>query len=129
MKKLFLSLALFLVCSVAHGASLLVSWDDNSSAESGYAIERADSTGVFKEVGRVAANVIVYNDSALPELATFTYRVRAFKTVTGQPDIVSAYSNTASGTTTLNGPTNNKVGPSQIVKLGRGESAYIIASK
>jgi hypothetical protein len=59
----------------------------------------------FASLATVAANITTYVDSTLAEKVTASYRVRAVAT----GGIVSTYSNVASGTTTINGPSNLNV--------------------
>ncbi len=135
MKKITYILSIFaalvFVAQVAFSANLTVSWDDNSSAETGFILERGlTATGPFSPVSqRIPANGTSFVDSGLAEVTQYFYRVCAYKTVTGG-EILSAYSNIASGYTPLNAPSNNRTnGATTVVKLGRGESAYVLASK
>jgi hypothetical protein len=77
-----------LTASVA-SRRVTLNWNDNSSNETGFYIERAlKSGGAFARVGQVAANIRTFSDS--PGRNTFLYRVQAFNQTTGR---VSAYSN------------------------------------
>lgn len=82
-------------------ADLTLSWKDNSTNETGFAIERspAGATPVWTEVHRTAANAVSWTDTGLPVATTFQYRVRAFNA--GGP---SPYTNVASGTTVIAPP-------------------------
>lgn len=107
-KKIFASFALvFFFAGAAQAASLTLTWQDNSTAESGFEIERCLGLNCtnFATLATVNANVTTYVDSTLAEKTTATYRVRAVAT----GGIVSTYSNVASGTTTINGPSNLQV--------------------
>lgn len=100
-------ISLFLVAIFAASASaatLTLNWQDNSSAESGFEIERCIGANctAFAKVGQVGANITTYADTTLGENVTASYRVRAIAT----GGIVSAYSNVASGTSTINPPSN-----------------------
>jgi hypothetical protein len=93
-------LLLCLLAPVSVRANTL-SWQYNSTIESGFAIEMLTG-GKWSEVGRVGVNVTTWSD-------VFTegvYRVRAFISVAGGPDVFSAYSNTA---IKINGPINANV--------------------
>jgi PKD repeat protein len=69
--------------------SVTLTWTDNSSAETGFYIERAPSgTTNFVRVGTTGANVKTYTDAV--SRGTYLYRVQAFNA-----NGVSAYSNTA----------------------------------
>jgi len=66
-----------------------LSWTDNSDNETGFRIQRKDSTNIFIDVGTVSAGVNVYSDN-VPNIATYTYRVIAYNDTA-----VSNYSNEA----------------------------------
>jgi PKD repeat protein len=74
---------------------VVVTWTDNSNNESGFAIERATSPSTtFAQVGQVTANTTRFVQTGVAS-GTYSYRVRAYNTGTGQ---YSAYSNTATVT-------------------------------
>jgi len=83
-----------------------LSWQDNSTDEEGFKIERKVSGGDYSEIATVGPNVRNYTDdnngTGLTENTTYTYRVRAFRGST-----YSSYSNEASTTTTLMLPPEN----------------------
>jgi hypothetical protein len=64
--------------SVSNAAELTVSWDDNSSNESGFRIERAVSDAQFSLLTTVAANVTSFKDTTTLAGRTYAYRVAAF---------------------------------------------------
>jgi PKD repeat protein len=81
-----------LSASVSRTKVVTLAWTDNSTNETGFAIERAaQGSTSFTQVGTVAANVRTFPDS--PGTGRWVYRVRAFATSTGR---FSAYSNQAS---------------------------------
>jgi len=83
--------------STAAGAQLTLTWTDNSTNESGFAIERKTGiAGTFTQVAQVAANSTTYTDANLAEGTPYCYRVRAFNATA-----YSAYSNESCGTTAL----------------------------
>ena len=98
--KYIIALLLVLMSYSAVGANTLT-WQDNSTNETGFAVEMLVK-GVFQEVARVGANVITYSDA----LTEGVYRVRAFITIAGDGDVFSAYTNTAAK---LNAPVNLNV--------------------
>jgi inhibitor of cysteine peptidase len=56
-----------------------LAWDDGSSNESGFKIERSpDGISDWTVVGTVAADVTVYTDTGLVSSTTYHYHVRAF---------------------------------------------------
>jgi hypothetical protein len=86
----------------------LLSWQDNSSNELGFIVERktGDSASVdpYAILDTLAANSTSYVDSTLADTTTYTFRVIAFNEF-----ILSDYSNLASVTTILSSlaaPTN-----------------------
>jgi fibronectin type 3 domain-containing protein len=75
-------------------AEITLTWNDRSSSETGFKIERKKSDGTFAEIGSVAADVTRHVDKALKSKSTYTYRVRAYNTGGSSP-----YSAEKSGTT------------------------------
>ena len=75
---------------------MTVVWTDNSNNEDGFAIESCRNKGcsVFREIGRVGADVSTFTDVALIANTQYYYRVRAFN-----DGGFSTSSNTASGKT------------------------------
>ena len=70
-----------------------LSWQDNSSDEAGFVIERKiDEGGVFSIIDSVAADVNTYSDITVSERTSYYYRVYAYNDA-GNSD----YSNTAIG--------------------------------
>jgi PKD repeat protein len=76
--------------------SIDLSWNDNSTFETGYIIERSSGgAGAWAQIASVGASVNAFTDSAdLSNGSVYDYRVKATGT-----DFDSAYSNTASVTT------------------------------
>jgi uncharacterized protein len=61
-------------------SSIVLSWTDQSAAESGYYVQRAlDQNGPFGTVANLSANASRYVDSGLASNAMYWYRVRATK--------------------------------------------------
>jgi titin len=90
---------------VATGVSknqINLTWQDNSSNETGFLIERkTGSSGTYSQIGTVGANVITFNNTGLAVNTLYFYRVRA---ANGSGN--SAYSNEDDERTWMNGPTN-----------------------
>ena len=83
-------------------------WQDNSSNETGFIIERktgdSASAAPFTAIDSVGSNLTSYIDSTLGDTTAYTFRVKAYNQF-----IQTSYSNTASVTTvlsTLASPTN-----------------------
>jgi len=74
---LFLLAALGFTSSLTLAASVTLSWQDNSTNEDGFKIERAVS-GSYGEIASVASNTDTYTDSGLLAGTTYCYRVRSF---------------------------------------------------
>ena len=75
-----------------------LSWQDNSSNELGFVIQRklGDTTSValFAAIDTVGADVVTYTDTTVSDTTTYTYRVYAYNA-----DTVSQFSNLAQVTT------------------------------
>ena len=72
-----------------------LAWQDNSTNETGFQIERSRSGGAFSLIATAAAGATSYSDtSGLTPNKTYLYRVRAINAAGA-----SGYSNTASATT------------------------------
>jgi len=74
---------------------ITLSWTDNSTDESGFAIERkTGEAGTYAEVARVGANVATYSDNNLSQNTQYFYRVKSFNGTGYSP-----YSNEVNPTT------------------------------
>ena len=99
----------------SNGAQLTLRWNDNSTNEDGFRIERkTGSSGRYAEIAVLAANTISYIDSSLSSATHYCYRLRAYNS-----SGTSGYSNEQCATTTSMPPppppvsfllTVNKVG-------------------
>jgi F5/8 type C domain/Fibronectin type III domain/Secretion system C-terminal sorting domain/Calcineurin-like phosphoesterase len=83
-----------LVATLSGSSTISLAWNDKSSDEDGFKIERKAGSGSFGEIGTVGADVNTYDDAGLGSGTTYVYRVRAFNT-NGN----SNYSNQSSATT------------------------------
>ncbi|MEO7597819.1 MAG: immunoglobulin domain-containing protein [Opitutus sp.] len=77
----------------ASAATLTITWDDNSSTETGFKVERSVDGGSFVQIGTVAANVVTYKDTTAIASNAYAYRVATFDAT-----MTSAYSNVATVT-------------------------------
>jgi hypothetical protein len=55
-----------------------LTWQDRSSGEEGFRVERKSGSGSWGTVATLAANVTTYSDTTVVETTTYTYRVFAF---------------------------------------------------
>jgi hypothetical protein len=86
-----------LVTTSISKTQIYLTWQDNSSTESGFHIERSpDENTNWTEIAVTGADVTSYTDSDLSCSTEYYYRVRACSDGTVQ---CSAYSNVASATT------------------------------
>ena len=73
-------------------------WADNSTAETGFFIERSTDAKTWTHIATVAANSTTYTNTSLSRRRKYYYRARAVSTAT-KPATYSNLSNTASATT------------------------------
>lgn len=96
MKRLIALLALIPLGLLAQilGPQNVLTWEDKSTIETGFSIERKSvacgAVGTFAEIATVGANVTTYTDNAVSFGSSYCYRVAAFNA-----DNKSAYSNEA----------------------------------
>ena len=84
--------------------SVSISWVDNSSDETGFAIERkTGAAGTYSSLQTVNPNTTTYTDSPLSEATTYFYRVKANRGVDGDD---SMYSREVKGVTLPAAPSN-----------------------
>ena len=83
-----------LAANATSTTDIALTWQDNSSDETGFKIERKTGSGSFSEITTVGADVTSYNDTGLNANTTYVYRVRA---TNSNGD--SNYSDEASATT------------------------------
>lgn len=84
-----------LSCSAVSPSRIDLKWEDNSTNESGFRIERKTGPGgAYEEINTVSSNTEGYTDRGLLYETTYFYRVYAFNTI-GDSD----YSNESSATT------------------------------
>ena len=82
-----------LTASAVSSSQISLSWNDNSSDESGFKIERSNG-GSFAQIDEVGAGVTGYSDLGLSSNTAYTYRVSAYNGFG-----TSAVSNESSATT------------------------------
>jgi hypothetical protein len=90
----------------AIAARLTLHWTDTSTNEDGFSIERkTGSTGSYRRITTVGANVVVFVDTSLAEGVAYCYRIQAYNSAG-----VSSYSNEACTVATLPVLTKDKIG-------------------
>lgn len=87
-----------LVATAVSATQINLTWQDNSSDETAFHIERSPNGATWTEIGTVSANTISYNDTGLTCNTTYHYRVRAYR---AGDDVYSDYSNASMDTTGL----------------------------
>ncbi len=64
------------------GTATSLTWTDNSSAETGYTVERkTGSGGAYSEIDAVEADVTSYTDTGLDAETAYYYRIRAYNSL------------------------------------------------
>ena len=80
---------------LANAAVISVTWNDNSTNEDGFRVERRIGTGgTYQRLVDVGSNVVTYTDQSVSSSTTYCYRVAAFNSRGS-----SAYSNENCATT------------------------------
>lgn len=64
--------------SIVASSSVRLDWTDLSDNELGFRIERLTGTGIFTEIGVVAADITTYTDTTVAVGHTYIYRIRAY---------------------------------------------------
>ncbi len=73
------SLVVSTVSGTANWNKLQLSWVDNSSAETGFKVERGTAAaGPFTQIATTGAGVATYQDTGLAATTTYYYRVRSY---------------------------------------------------
>ena len=94
-----------LVASAVSGLEINLSWTNNATNETGFAIEQSPDGVNFTQIGTVGVNVTTYPViSNLQVGTTYYFRVRAYNTY---GTLYSGYSNIANATTIAQPPTLN----------------------
>ncbi len=80
-----------LTATVASATEITLSWQDNSTGEQGFIVQRA-TNGSFTELGTVSADVITYTDATAQPGLDYTYRVltQATKSASAASNTVTA---------------------------------------
>jgi transcriptional regulator CtsR len=119
-----------LIATPISSSQINLSWQDNSSDETGFKIERKTGSGSYSQIATVGAGVTSYSNTLLSAGTTYYYRVRAYSAAGD-----SAYSNEASATTlppppsapTLKSPASASTVPSLMPRLEWNASSGAIS--
>jgi hypothetical protein len=87
-----------------------LAWQDNSSGETGFEVQRSAGATAFTRLAGTGANATSHNDANLTAGTEYCYRVRAFRT-SGKQTTYSLFSNTACATTPPSAPSNANATP------------------
>jgi transcriptional regulator CtsR len=109
-----------LVATPISSSQIDLSWQDNSSDETGFKIERKTGSGSYSQIATIGAGVTSYSNSGLSTSTTYYYRVRAYNAVGN-----SEYSSEASAATlpppppapTLKSPASASTAPNLTPRL------------
>jgi hypothetical protein len=83
-----------LTASALDHASISLGWNDNSSDESGFRLERSTDGNTFSEIASLTANVTAFTDDSLAADTLYYYRLRAWNSAGN-----SAYTGVATAVT------------------------------
>ena len=109
-----------LIATAVSSSRIDLSWQDNSSDETGFKIEKKTGSGSYSQIATVGAGITSYSNTSLSAGTTCYYRVRAYSSAGN-----SEYSNEASATTlpppppapTLKSPASASTVPSLTPRL------------
>ena len=87
-----------LTATAVSGGLVNLVWEDNSTNEDGFAIERSIDGTNFTQIATVGANVTNYPDTTVFGSTTYHYQVQSFQ-VCGSGEVYSGNSNTGTATT------------------------------
>ena len=68
-----------LIAAAISSSRIGLTWQDNSSDETGFKIERRVASGSYSQIATVGAGVTSYSNAGLVASTTYYYRVRAYK--------------------------------------------------
>ena len=111
---------------LATAASLQLSWQDTSTNESGFRLERLIGA-TYTQIATVGANVLSYTDSGLTAGSTYCYQIRAFNSAgTSSPSNLSCATAPETGSTPST-PIVTAPAPNPNTQLGSKWSDYRVS--
>jgi len=119
-----------LIATPTSSSRIDLTWQDNSSDETGFKIERRTASGSYSQIATVGAGVTTYSSTGLSANTTYYYRVRAYKAT-----LNSAYCEEASATTlpppppapTLKSPASGSTAPNLTPRLEWNSSSGAVS--
>lgn len=110
-----------LAAQAQSGTTVLVSWADTASNETGFKLERKEGNKSFAEIALLPKDSTNFQDTGLQQNTTYTYRARAFNN-----SGTSLYSNEG----VVQTPTDIYAGPVQgltkVIKYRIGQTTYTV---
>src|ERR1041384_3772169 len=76
----FILTAVNSISTLGYAANVTLSWQDNSTNEDGFKVERASNGGIYAQIASVGANTQSYADSGIVAGTSYCYRIRSFNT-------------------------------------------------
>lgn len=116
-----------LKAQAASASSALVSWQDKSSNENGFELERKTAGGAFQKIGVLPAGAVSYIDSGLDAGTKYTYRIRSFNN-TGYSEYSREVPLTIIAAGKIMLPSQIE-GSAPITLPGQGQTGYTIPGK
>lgn len=116
-----------LKAQAASASSVLVSWQDKSSNENGFELERKTAGGAFQKIGVLPAGAVSYIDSGLDAGTKYTYRIRSFNN-TGYSEYSREVPLTIIAAGKIMLPSQIE-GSAPITLPGQGQTGYTIPGK
>ena len=77
MKKIISVLFTLAFSATILGQEIDLAWDDTSTNEAGFIIERKDGDGTFVQIASLEANETIYQDTTFPIGSVVSYRIYA----------------------------------------------------
>ncbi|GAB4536033.1 MAG: hypothetical protein Fur0020_03780 [Thermodesulfovibrionia bacterium] len=109
-----------LTATANDSSTITLTWQDNATGEDGYKLERKTGDGGFVEIADLSRDTNTYRDTGLEPETTYTYRIKAYNSISE-----SFYSNSAEATTLAVEPPKKKGGGGCSIIAGRDSGVDI----